>query len=119
MMTFDHHIEHDALDMDHGRCGHVKACCLVLAVWRISMCRLYALHANEPIRVECSLVTAQNALMRQSQGDSEIVLTDGDHLVGARLNRFLWFLEREAMFKCDICGKSHVHHEPLTVAEAA
>ena len=234
------------------------------AIWRMPMCRLYALHANEPTRVECSLVTAQNALMRQSQGDSEglmhghgwgvadyddglpmvekqtwaafdgehferkaarvyartvvahvrratvgppgmenthpfehgrwifahngtlpgfdlvrpmlldatdrlhrteihgstdsehifryllslwmhnperdllstvrlgveqivawcrqvkpdvkpglnIVLTDGDRLVGARLNRTLWFLEREAMFKCDICGKSHVHHEP-------
>lgn len=228
------------------------------------MCRLYALHANEPTRVECSLVKAQNALMRQSQGDSEgfmhghgwgvadynngvpmvekqtwaafdgehferkaarvyahtvvahvrratvgppgmenthpfehgrwifahngtlpgfdevrpmlldatdrlhrneihgstdsehvfryllslwmhhperdllstvrlgveqivtwcrsvkpdarpglnIVLTDGDRLVGARLNRTLWFMEREAMFKCDICGQPHVHHEP-------
>ena len=35
------------------------------------MCRLYALRANEPTRVECSLVKAQNALMRQSQLDSE------------------------------------------------
>ena len=35
------------------------------------MCRLYALHANEPTRVECSLVLAQNALMRQSRGDRE------------------------------------------------
>jgi glutamine amidotransferase len=34
------------------------------------MCRLYALHANEPTKVECTLVHAQNALMRQSQGDS-------------------------------------------------
>jgi len=35
------------------------------------MCRLYAFHANEPTRVECSLVHAQNALMEQSQGDRE------------------------------------------------
>ena len=35
------------------------------------MCRLYAMHANEPTRVECGLVKAQNALMTQSQGDME------------------------------------------------
>lgn len=35
------------------------------------MCRLYALRANEPTRVECSLVLSQNNLMRQSEGDSE------------------------------------------------
>ncbi len=31
------------------------------------MCRLYALRASEPTRVECSLVRAQNALMEQSK----------------------------------------------------
>lgn len=35
------------------------------------MCRLYALRANEPTRVECGLVRSQNALMAQSKGDSE------------------------------------------------
>ena len=35
------------------------------------MCRLYALRANEPTRVECSLVRSQNNLMRQSERDSE------------------------------------------------
>ncbi|WP_373050642.1 class II glutamine amidotransferase [Thalassovita aquimarina] len=35
------------------------------------MCRLYAMKANEPTRVECSLVHAQNALMAQSAGDAE------------------------------------------------
>lgn len=35
------------------------------------MCRLYAFKANEPTRVECSLVKAQNALMEQSRGDEE------------------------------------------------
>ena len=35
------------------------------------MCRLFGLRANEPTRVECSLVEAQNALMTQSQGDRE------------------------------------------------
>jgi len=35
------------------------------------MCRLYALLANEPTKVECSLVYAQNALMEQSRRDSQ------------------------------------------------
>lgn len=35
------------------------------------MCRLYAMHANEPTRVECELVDAQNALMAQSRGDMQ------------------------------------------------
>lgn len=33
------------------------------------MCRLYGFQANEPTKVECSLVHAQNALMSQSRGD--------------------------------------------------
>lgn len=41
-----------------------------------------------------------------------IVLTNGEYLVGSRLNRSLWFLERDHTFICPICGKPHVHHEP-------
>jgi glutamine amidotransferase len=33
------------------------------------MCRLYGFHANEPTKVECTLVRAQNALMVQSRQD--------------------------------------------------
>lgn len=33
------------------------------------MCRLYGFRANEPTKVECSLVYAQNALLRQSRAD--------------------------------------------------
>lgn len=33
------------------------------------MCRLYSLSANEPTKVECTLVYAQNALLRQSRAD--------------------------------------------------
>ncbi len=42
------------------------------------MCRLYAMHANEPTRVECGLVIAQNALMTQSQSDSQATCTATD-----------------------------------------
>ena len=33
------------------------------------MCRLYGFRANEPTKVECALVLAQNSLLTQSQGD--------------------------------------------------
>lgn len=33
------------------------------------MCRLYGFYANEPTKVECTLVHAQNALMAQSRSD--------------------------------------------------
>lgn len=40
-----------------------------------------------------------------------IVLTDGQRLVGSRIGRTLWHLEREHIFECDVCGKPHVHHK--------
>jgi glutamine amidotransferase len=47
-----------------------------------------------------------------------IVLSDGEQLVGSRLNRTLWYLERDAIIECAICGKPHVHHEPKTAYRA-
>ena len=42
------------------------------------MCRLYGFLANEPAKVDCSLVYAQNALMQQSRVDeSGLDHTDG------------------------------------------
>ena len=41
-----------------------------------------------------------------------IVLTDGDRLVGSRYNRTLWHLVRDEVTVCGICGKKHVRHEP-------
>ena len=40
-----------------------------------------------------------------------LVLTDGKFFVGSRFGRTLWQLEREQVFECPICGKSHVHHD--------
>lgn len=39
-----------------------------------------------------------------------LLWTDGKHMVGTRLNRTLWYLEREGDPACEICGKPHVHH---------
>ena len=41
-----------------------------------------------------------------------IVLTDGEQLVGTRLNRTLHMIRRDHQFLCPVCGKSHVHHDP-------
>lgn len=39
-----------------------------------------------------------------------ILWTDGNEMVGSRLNRTLWYLERDGVVPCEICGQSHVHH---------
>lgn len=41
-----------------------------------------------------------------------VVLTDGEQLVGSRLGRTLFFIERRDVFRCRICGRPHVHHDP-------
>jgi glutamine amidotransferase len=48
-----------------------------------------------------------------------VILTDGDNVVGSRLGRSLWFLERDGVFICDICGKPHTHHDPKAVYRSA
>ena len=40
------------------------------------------------------------------------VLTDGERLVGSRLNRSLHFIRRDHQFECPVCEKPHVHHDP-------
>ena len=41
-----------------------------------------------------------------------VLWTNGDRLVGSRLNRTLWCLERDGIVPCEICGETHVHHNP-------
>jgi len=41
-----------------------------------------------------------------------VLFTNGEMFVGSRLGRTLWFLERDAIQRCSICGRVHVHHEP-------
>lgn len=39
-----------------------------------------------------------------------VLWSDGDRLVGSRLGRTLWYLERDGVHECEICGGPHVHH---------
>ncbi len=41
-----------------------------------------------------------------------IVLSDGRQMVASRLNRSLWYLCRDAIVRCSVCGRAHVHHAP-------
>jgi predicted glutamine amidotransferase len=41
-----------------------------------------------------------------------VLWTNGEQLVGSRLNRTLCCLERQGLSRCEICGESHVHHDP-------
>jgi len=39
-----------------------------------------------------------------------VIWTDGTRMVGSRLNRTLWYLERDGLVRCEVCGETHVHH---------
>ena len=40
-----------------------------------------------------------------------VVLNDGQWLVGARMNRSLWHIDRHDLHLCAHCGQTHVHHQ--------
>ncbi len=48
----------------------------------------------------------------QAKVSLNVLWTDGERMVGSRLGRTLWYLEREGIHVCEICCKSHVHHSP-------
>lgn len=52
-----------------------------------------------------------NEVDPQARIGLNIMLTDGVDLVGSRFGRTLWHLRREQAYVCDICGRSHVHHD--------
>ena len=39
-----------------------------------------------------------------------VLWSDGEQLVGSRLGRTLWYLERDGVHLCQVCGKVHVNH---------
>jgi glutamine amidotransferase len=39
-----------------------------------------------------------------------VILTDGERMVGSRLGRTLFYVEREGVHDCEICGFPHIHH---------
>lgn len=41
-----------------------------------------------------------------------VLLTDGERLLGARWGRTLFWAHRDGVFDCEICGFPHIHHDP-------
>ena len=41
-----------------------------------------------------------------------VLLTDGDRLVGSRWGRTLHYVERWGVHDCEICGFPHIRHDP-------
>lgn len=41
-----------------------------------------------------------------------LMLTDGQELAGTRWGRTLFYVERDGVYDCEICGFPHIHHEP-------
>jgi len=40
-----------------------------------------------------------------------VILTDGEQMVGSRLGRTLYYVERDGVHDCEICGFPHIHHD--------
>lgn len=74
---------------------------------------------KETVRVGLEQVIAwSNEIDPQARIGLNIVLTDGEHVIGSRYNRSLHYLVRDHVFSCPICGKPHVHHAASTAYQA-
>ena len=40
-----------------------------------------------------------------------VILTDGEQMLGSRIGRTLYYVEREGVHDCEICGFPHIHHD--------
>jgi len=66
----------------------------------------------ETLRMGLEQVVAWCREIDPDRGISLNVLwTNGRQMVGSRLNRTLWYLERDGIVPCEICGQPHVHHD--------
>jgi len=60
------------------------------------------------------LIRWARATRQQEEPGLNLLWTDGEQLVGTRLNRTLWYLERDRPIDCPICGESHLHEPAPT-----
>lgn len=78
---------------------------------------LWSRHPERPLRTTLAeglrqVVAWCRAVDAAATPSLNVIITDGETMVGARLGRTLWYLERVGLTTCGICGKTHVHHDP-------
>lgn len=81
---------------------------------------LMSAHEHEPSRplVEClRAVTLQivawcRELDPAARIGLNLMLSDGNEIVGTRCGRTLYYIERDGVYDCEICGFPHIHHDP-------
>jgi len=81
---------------------------------------MLSLHGRAPVRslLETVRLGVQQVadwcrdIDAQSRLALNLLLTDGEQLVGTRLGRSLFFVERQGVYDCEVCGFPHVHHDP-------
>jgi glutamine amidotransferase len=47
-----------------------------------------------------------------------VILSDGERMVGTRWGRSLYYLERRGLQPCNICGVPHIAHQPARAYRA-
>jgi len=86
-----------------------------------------SLWAKHPNLTLCEALRAglQQVITQSRQTDAaatiglNVILSDGEELVGARRGRTLWYVERDNVQDCELCGFPHIHHDPNTHYQAA
>jgi glutamine amidotransferase len=74
-------------------------------------------HADtDSLSVLCEALGLAAAWDVEGEDDPELGLnvlwTDGESLLGARWGRPFWYLERDGIHDCEVCGFPHIRHEP-------
>ena len=71
----------------------------------------------EPDQLERAMIQSVGELeerCREASPDEtprlNFVLTDGSTLIGCRWNHTLYWIERNGVYECEICGIPHIHH---------
>ncbi len=101
------HIEPFYVNEIHGRTDSEHIFLYLLTLWRQHPEKGLLDLVQDGL---CQIIDWCHEIDENAKIGLNIVLTDGNRMVGSRYGRSLWHLERERILDCEFCGKSHVHH---------
>jgi predicted glutamine amidotransferase len=87
---------------------------------------ILSLHEREPARLLEETVRAailkviawSRAAAPSERAGLNVILSDGERMVGTRWGRSLYYLERRGLQPCEICGVPHIVHQPARTYRA-